>query len=342
MSDRIAWCALAACLAASGPGALAQGTSLTMPRSLPEAPAVVVISEPAPAAEDEARRSLREMQRELRLIRAKYFGTKRNTEIRQVGISKLRQFTDPAVFPSLLEIYEREREDVRVAILDHLADLRTDPADATLAWAAVFDYDKGHRRAAGERLAARVAEAGDASYRVRAVIAHGLRKGSPVVAGSAAQVVTLLRLYDAIPWLISAQVDTFNTADEGQGALAQIIIAQQQTFVSDLQPVVGDHAVAFDPELSVLTDGVVLRVLDAVVVTYRYEVHNALVELTSSAWGKSTAPLGWDQIAWRRWYRDEFLPHMEQVRAREAAQARAEPAPGAPAPEGGGDPSGGG
>jgi len=34
-------------------------------------------------------------------------------------------------------------------------------------------------------------------------------------------------------------------------------------FVSDLQPVVGNSAVAFDPTVSVITDGTFLRVIDA-------------------------------------------------------------------------------
>lgn len=300
------------------------------------------ITHQVPQADDDQPQSrpptLAEMERELRRIRATYFGNRRNVEIRQIGIHKLRQFTDPIVFPSLLEIFRRERDDVRLAILDHLASLAIDEADATLAWAAVFDADRAFRRAAAERLRQRLDRIGEPSYRVQAVIAEGLRRWDERVVSAAAQLANTLHLVQAIPWLINAQIGGGGgtTAEDGSGALAYILIGRQQAFISDLQPVIGDSAVAFDPDLSVVTEGVVLRVIDAVVVTYRVEVHQALVDLSSRAWGRSTAPLGWDLPAWRRWYRDEFLPHLERQRqARPSGDdAPAQTPPGDDQPDG--------
>src|SRR4051812_41452522 len=86
------------------------------------------------------------LERELGKIRFDYFRAKK-TDIRQAGILKLRQYTDPVVFPSLYRMFEREGADVRYAILDHLADQKHDEADTVIAWGAVFDKDPGYRSA---------------------------------------------------------------------------------------------------------------------------------------------------------------------------------------------------
>jgi hypothetical protein len=83
--------------------------------------------------------------------------------------------------------------------------------------------------------------------------------------------------------------------------------------------------VAFDPTVSVITEGSVLAVSGGAVVTYRYEVHNALVGLTSAAWGQSTAKLGFDKKAWEQWYTGEFLPYMAAKKAESAPPTGAEP-----------------
>jgi len=81
--------------------------------------------------------------------------------------------------------------------------------------------------------------------------------------------------------------------------------------------VVADSAVAFDPTISVITDGVILRVMDASVVSYRTAVHRSLTSLSGRAWGKSTEHLGYDQDAWRTWYNEELLPHLAMRDVRE-------------------------
>src|SRR5262249_9087404 len=138
----------------------------------------------------------------------------------------------------------------------------------------------------------------------------GLRTGTDDELGVAAHLASGLGLVEAIPMLISAQLGGGGTqvgsagGDGDEHSLAWILVGTQQAFVSALQPVVGNSAVAFDPQVSVVTEGTILRVIDAVVVTYRYEVHNALVDLSSKAWGQSTYKLGWDNPAWRKWYKD--------------------------------------
>ncbi len=266
-----------------------------------------------------------EKERELKVIRSKYFGTMRNTEIRQLGISKMREYTDSALFPTMLEVFAREQNDVRGAVLDHFADQKTDDADTTLAWTAVFDKDDWMREQARARLTARMQEVGSVSNRVKSVLANALRSSDNRVAGSAAEITNILGLIEAIPALISAQVLSSPSGGTGvsdDSSLAYILVATQQAFVADLTPVVGDNAVAFDPDLGIVTDGVYLRIMDAVVITYRTVVHTALVDLSTRAWGgQSTAAMKYDQNAWRTWYEKEFLPYQREQQAKAKADS---------------------
>ena len=302
------------------------------------------IDDPAdPRVQEYARRQKHrvELEKELYKLRAEYFGGMRNTEIRQIGISKLRKYTDPVLYPSLLKIFAREKMDVRGAVLDILADQKDDEADTTLAWGAIFDKDKEFRDAAAVRLHRRITENGGvATDRMKTVIAQGLNSDQDDELAVAAGLCQTLKLFEAIPLLISKQLGGGGAAvgggGGGQGAdtsLAWILVGTQTAYVSDLQPVVGDNAVGFDPELSVITEGTYLRVIDAVVVTYRTEVHNALVGLSSEAWDRPTGYLGWDNPAWRKWYTDEFKPYLAQKQAEAAQKAKEAATPAAAPPQ---------
>jgi len=243
---------------------------------------------------------------ELRRLRHTYFRNPRAKDLRAAGLEKLKAYNDPAIFEPMIEIFARSGDDVIAAIIDHLASLETPEALATVAWTALFDDHPRRRSMAGEALV-RTLNGKAIPHTVKSVVADGLaRRHDPHVA-NAAGLAASLKMADAIPAMIASQVVGRGTGSDG-GALAYIIVGQQQAFVSDLEPVVGPSAVAFDPELSVVTEGVVLRVLDSVVVTYRVEVHQALVRLTSDLWGRDTSYLGWDVPKWRRWYTKEFLP----------------------------------
>jgi hypothetical protein len=274
----------------------------------------------------EAQKRRLAIEREFKLIRAKHFRNIRGTEMRQAGIVKMKAYDEPALFPSMLEIFGNEGPDVQGALLDHWSDLNLDEADATITWTAVFSKDKAFREAAKQRLLAKAkANDGHVSNRIKSVIAIGLRKQRTSEVVAAAELARDLRLFDAIPMLIAAQAvgqpagtsAGFGGGGEGDdSALAYIVVGQQVAFVSDLTPVVGDNAVAFDPTLAVATEGVVMRVMDAFVVTYRIEVNSALIGLANSGWdGRSTAPLGWNGRAWREWYVKEFLPYRKEVEA---------------------------
>jgi hypothetical protein len=177
-----------------------------------------------------------------------------------------------------------------------------------------------------KRLQRRIREDGvTATARIKSVIAEGLRTGTNDELGAAAQLASGLGLVEAIPMLISAQlggtVAGQGGRDNNEHSLAWIEIGTQQAFISGLTPVVGNSAVGFDPQVSVVTDGVVLRVIDAVVITYLYDVHNSLVDLSSKAWGRPTDKLGFDIPAWRKWYTEEFLP--DQAKKAEAGATEA-------------------
>jgi len=149
---------------------------------------------------------------------------------------------------------------------------------------------------------------------------------------ASAQLASNLNLIELMPWLISTQATGQPTRQgvaagagpgSGSGALAWILVGQQTAFVSDLTPVVGPNAVAFDPQLSTLTTGTLLRIVDAVVISYRVDIHNILVDWSTREFGQDTGGLGYDFPKWQKWYEKDFTPHMaakEAARLEEAAK----------------------
>lgn len=254
------------------------------------------------------------LRRELRKLRGEYFRSG-DVERRQVGLWKLRAYDEAWMTPVLFEELERTPEDVRTGLLDLLVERETEEADAALAWAAVFDRDGAHRAAASDRLARRMDARAGVPPKVRLVIAGALgdARDGPAIAG--AGLADRLDLVELVPLLIQAQVAGGGTSPR-RGDLAWIMVATQTAFVSDLQPVVADSAVGFDPQLSVITEGTLLRIGDAAVTTYRGGVHLALVRMTTRHWGQPTDAYAYDIDAWKRWYEQAFLPHL---RGREAA-----------------------
>jgi hypothetical protein len=266
-------------------------------------------------------------EKEMRKLRVEFFDNIRNTEIRQIGISKLRQYADkPFLYPSLLREFARSGDDVRRGILDMLEAQQTEEGDTTLAWTAVFDKDPTWRKLAADRLQRRIAAGAEAGGRIKQVISLGLKPGATneemkIAAGLAQQ----LNVFEAIPLLINAQVTGSSTGLGGGGgdtSIAYILVGTQQAYVADLEPVVGDSAVAFDPTIAVVTEGTYLRIIDAHVITYRMEVHNALIDLSTRAMGKPTDDLGFDQPRWRAWFEQEFKPYWEAKKAEEASEAK--------------------
>ncbi len=258
----------------------------------------------------------RETKQEMLRFRRDYFSQDRTTETRQVGMSLLRErYNQAGLYPLLLEVFEHD-DDVRLGLLDMFVETATPEADATLAWEAVFDRDAGMRAAARVRLLDRIETVGGVSDQIKLVIGAGLQKEVDSEVIAAAGLAEVLRLYEMVPLLIAAQVGGGGggggggAGGERAGNLGYIVIAQQQSFVSDLQPVVANSAVGFDPTLSVVTEGVVLEVSDAVVITYRTEVFYSLTRMTTDALGRPTGGWGMDPGKWWDWYAKEWKPWM--------------------------------
>lgn len=301
--------------------AFGQGMSMPM-ASVPE-PAVQLTEEQAKALAagnltPEQRESLRQWnkrrvdaEKQMKTIRFKNFGTKAVPEIRQAGIVELRKITDSAAFPSMLEIFRDEQPDVQKAVVDHLADLNTDHSLTTLAYAAVYERKPEMRKLAAGALAAKIEDASKTPDGVKTVIASGLDAKSSFTRGDAARLAVSLKLTEAIPAMIAAQISPSGGGSAG-GYIAYIVIGEQRAYVADLDPVVGDGSVAFDPVPGVLTEGVVLAINDAVVVQYSVGVHDALVGFTSGLSGEDTSKLGWNPRKWQAWYAGTLVPKLNQ------------------------------
>lgn len=259
----------------------------------------------------EARQRELSLQKELKKIRFQHFRTKR-TEERQEGLIKLKAYADPKNFETLVKFFEPEGEDVVVWMLDVFADATCHEGDTCIAWLSVYGREKSTREQASRRVARRMRELGELPEGMGMAIYSGLRSGESTPMSAAANLVDQFDIISAIPWLISAQVGSRGGAGGGSidrgssGDLAWIAVGTQQAFVSDLTPVVGPNAVAFDPQLDVVTSGTVLRISDAVVYEYHYEIHVPLTRLTSRLTDTDTSPLGWDAEKWTRWYTKEF------------------------------------
>lgn len=266
-----------------------------------------------------------EVVKEIRTLRFDYFRAAKDTELRQIGLSRLREYADrPEAYPILLDAFRRTDNEVRGFILDMIADQRTSDSDATLAWFGVHDRDPWIRSQAEQRLQRRLVEGeGKIADSVTWILAHRILEGDRRYLGHAAGLADSLSIVQLIPHLIQAQV---NAAPRGNnqtsGDKAWIMVGRQVGFVSDLQPVVADSAVAFDPTISVINEGVLLRVQDGFVVTYISEVQVPLMRLGSRAIGYDLAQrgLGWDQDRWWTWYHDELVPALA---AKDAARTTA-------------------
>jgi hypothetical protein len=263
-------------------------------------------------AEQLQRGQRRAIERQIKALRRKHFGRMRDLDVRQAGIERLAEYDDPIGFEPMIEVLENEQPDVQAGLVRHFQNLGDRSGDAALAFMALRHKQEPTRDMALNALTDRMyAEDDQLTDAARALIEADLRSNYHARAGRAAQVAQHLRLYEMIPIMIVAQVAQQRRGQ--QGDLAYIAIATQTSFVADLTPVVSENAVGFDPEIGVISEGVVLRVQDLVVQVYRHDVHNALVDLTSEDWGESTMGFGFDIRAWRNWYEAEYRPYREQV-----------------------------
>ncbi len=272
-----------------------------------------------------ARLEDRALEKEIRRLRFHFFRAPNHTELRQIGLRKLRTYADrPEAYPILLDVFRRSDHEVRSAILDMIMEQRTSDADATLLWIALHDPDPWMRTQAENRLHMRIDEdEGRVDPAIVWLLAYRLLEEDERYVGRAAGLADSLSIVQLIPHLIEAQVGGQAGAGNPQGGdKGWIMIARQVGFVSDLQPVIADSAVAFDPTISVVSEGVLLRVQDGFVTTYRTEVQVPLLRLGSRAVGYDLVQrgLGWDDAKWWDWYYSELVPALADKDADEDAQ----------------------
>lgn len=261
------------------------------------------------------RATVRGYTMQIRQLRHKHFGDIRRDEIRKQGIELLKEFTDPAAFHPMIKELTREKDDVRLAMLDHFAG-QGEHGQAALAWVVLYDTDTAIRNEAMRRMTSPVAEP------VRYLVDRALRSTNMDTISAASVLVNAMNITQAIPLLIFAQVSVSQAA-ETSGDLAWIAIQTQHAYVAGLIPVAGDNAGAFQPIIGVVSDGAVLRVQDAVVIEYRPFVHQSLVNMTTLDSGQSTASLGYNIQAWWTWYNETYVPFKNGQLAQQQSQPAA-------------------
>lgn len=242
--------------------------------------------------------SAQEYERRAKALKASCFGGRKGAT-RARGITQVSDWTDPTSWPVLWRVMRVEGDDVRLAVLDHLA-AQGGLGQAQLADIAIRDDDAAIRHEAARRIPR------PAGPEVLAVIDNALRAPQHSIANNAGILAGRVDAFAAIPVLIFAQA----TADEARtkADLAWIAIATRQSYVANVVPIVGNGSGAFQPVIGSVASGVVMRVQDAVVYTYRADVHNALVSLTTRESGQATADFGWDMARWWTWFNTEFVP----------------------------------
>lgn len=241
----------------------------------------------------------RAAEEEIKIIRRRWLGTRRDPAMRAEGLRLLREMTAPTSLLPMHAMLREEKEDVREFVLSHFASLGS-PGQAALACIAIRDADPTLRREAMRRLVI-PADAG-----ALAMLDEALRDTTHAVVNHAGVVASHLQALGAIPHLILAQA-TADTISPGGGA-AWIAIGTQISYIANLIPIVGNNVATFQPVPGTVMEGVVLQIDGCVAYSYRVEVHRTLVAMTTADYGQSTEALGYDPRAWRLWFNDVYVP----------------------------------
>jgi len=241
----------------------------------------------------------RAAEEEIKIIRRRWLGTRRDPAMRAEGLRLLREMTAPTSLLPMHAVLREEKEDVREFVLAHFASLGS-PGQAALACIAIRDADPTLRREAMRRLVI------PADPGALAMLDEALRDTTHAVVNHAGVVASHLQALGAIPHLILAQA-TADTISPGGGA-AWIAIGTQISYIANLIPIVGNNVATFQPVPGTVMEGVVLQIDGCVAYSYRVEVHRTLVAMTTADYGQSTEALGYDPRAWRLWFNDVYVP----------------------------------
>lgn len=273
---------------------------------------------------EEARAEQRDYRKQVQEIVDRYFRTNL-PEQRAKGIASLRTFTDPASFRPMLQGLSREAPDVKRGMLEHFAS-QGDAGQAAIALAAIHDPDKNFRHEATSKLRRPAADS------VIRVVDDSLRDTKHEAVNNAGLLAGNLNILSAIPPMIFAQV-TDDAVPSG-GDLAWIAVGTTKTYVANVVPIVGDNSGAFAPVIGSIVEGVVFRVQDAVAYSYRSDLHESLVAMTTADFGESTESLGYDMRAWWSWFNTRYVPFKQRQAEEMARMAEVERQLSQPAPVG--------
>lgn len=283
----------------------------------------------------ELRRKQMGLEKELKKLRFQYFRSEHRAT-RAEGAAKLATYREPWMVQPLLEVFQEEKaEDIRAVVISNLRASKSDEGDRGLMWLAVSNRIDVWQLGAIGALHDRIAENKDRpTAGMLAVLQAAVTTQDQFQADSGARAGAALNLYEIIPFLIQAQTppppSTSPIGRPRNGPLAWIAIAQQQAYIADMNPIVADNAVAWDPVPGVVTSGVLLVINDAVATFSPVVIHQSLVDLSSRLSGAPTDGLGMRFSNWQNWYAqtgEKAIAKSAEKRAEDRAPAK----PAAPA-----------
>ncbi len=260
-------------------------------------------------------------------LRSRALSAGASSAARAAGLEELRAVRDPAAFESMYAAVRGKGDDAMLAVLDAYA-RGGEAGQHALASVAIADDSEPVRTEATRRITT------PACAPVLAAIDEGLRGRDHDRVDRAGILAGAVHAVESIPALIFAQVATGSTSGAAggpsttKGDRAWIAIGTTTSYVQNVVPVVGDNSGAFQPVIGQLIEGVVMRVQDCAVTIYHGGVHDSLVAMSSYDTGSDTSGMGWDMVAWARWYDGTYVPFKrEQDRQLAAAAGAAADAP---------------
>lgn len=254
------------------------------------------------------------LRQDIRVLRSKWLDARHPEPVRRVGLARLAEYTNPWSWRLLLEELGHGDAVVRDALAAHFAS-QGSAGQQALTWMALTGDREDWRSAALDRIT-RPVDTG-----VVVILAGALRGRHDPLIFRAAHLTNVLGIVELVPLLIAAQSASDPAPPRSRrGDIAWIAFETQVAYVADMIPVTGSGSGAFRPVKGILHVGTVLRVMDAVMVSYRVPVHESLVALTSYETGESTAAMEYDARLWARWYEEQWLPMLaaREAKAREA------------------------
>lgn len=295
-----------------------------------QAPARVLLPQMPPFNDTKAYIiSQNEYEKQIRGFRYKYLGNKKRESLRNQGFMELSKFNQPAAIVPLIKVLRKEKQDVQDWLFKHLnTAFDPDISQSVMTWISIYDENPQFREKAMVSLKDK-----KANFESQWLIDYALRLPDDNLVTAGAIAAGQFNLAEAIPLLITSQGGNYSTrgGTGARGDLAWIFVGNQRYYVSDLTPVVGDSAVAFDPTVNAINEGSLMVIEDALVEFRRFEVHDVLLNLIERDYGQRI-DFGFDTGKWQNWYRNEYIPFKKDQEKQEREKLRNQPA--TPQPQG--------